>query len=95
MKLIARVPQSLNRLSMSSSVISANGDSPPGSCTFCSSASKISVQLLARLPHPQAHQPQARLRVEDDHQDDPVADELDVDVGLLALVELRGELVLA
>ena len=30
-QLIARIPQSLKRLSMSSSVISAKGESPPGS----------------------------------------------------------------
>ena len=38
--------------------------------------------------------PRLELRVEDHHQDDAVADELDVDVRLLALVELVGELVL-
>jgi signal peptide peptidase SppA len=38
--------------------------------------------------------PEARLGVEDDHEDDAVAHELDVDVRLLALVELSGELVL-
>ena len=38
--------------------------------------------------------PRLDLRVEDDDQDDAVADELDVDVRLLALVELSRELVL-
>src|SRR5712671_6582418 len=36
-----RLPYSLKRLSMSSSVISANGDPAPGTCTFFRSPSKI------------------------------------------------------
>ena len=86
--------QSLKRLSMSSSVISANGESAPGSCTFLQQRLEDAVELLARLLHAQAHEAEARLRVEDDDQDDAVADELDVDVRLLALVELSRELVL-
>ena len=79
---------------MSSSVISANGESAPGSCTFFEQRLEDVVQLFARLLHAQADETQARLRVEDDDQDDAVADELDVDVRLLALVKLGRELLL-
>ena len=52
------------------------------------------IELLARLLHAKANETEARPRVEDHDQDDAIADELDVDVGLLALVELSRELVL-
>jgi hypothetical protein len=79
---------------MSSSVISANGESAPGSCDLLQERLEDVVELLARLLHAEPHEPEARPRVEDDDEDDPVADELDVDVRLLALVKLSRELVL-
>ena len=94
MKLIARAPQSLKRLSMSSSVISANGESRAGLLHLLEQRLEDAVELVARLAHAQAHQAEARLGVEDHDQDHAVADELDVDVRLLAFVELSGELVL-
>src|SRR5436190_20226857 len=54
-----------------------------------------SVQLFARLLHPQSDETEARLAVEDDDENDSVPDELDVNVRLFALVELSRELVLA
>ena len=58
---------------MSSSVISANGDSASGISGFRLSASKIRVAARLGLADPQPHEPEARLGVEDDHQDDSVA----------------------
>src|SRR5580700_5677253 len=52
------------------------------------------VQLLAGLLHAQANEAERRLRVEDHHQDDAVADQLNVDVRLFPLVKLGGELLL-
>ena len=79
---------------MSSSVISAKGESAPGSCTFFSSASKMWFSSSLAFFTRSRTRPRLDLRVEDDDEDDAVADELDVDVRLLALVELGGELVL-
>src|SRR3954454_5067428 len=52
------------------------------------------IELLARLLHAKADETENRTGVEDHHEDDSIADKLDVDVGLLALVELSCELVL-
>ena len=52
------------------------------------------VELFAGLLHAQSDEPEARPRVEDHHENHAVANKLDMNVGLLALVELGGELVL-
>src|SRR5512138_727452 len=53
------------------------------------------VERLRRPLDPEAYQPQRRAAVEDDHQDDPVPDQGDVDVVLLSLVEQDGEFLLS
>src|SRR6266545_1163608 len=51
-------------------------------------------ELLSRLLHPQANQPERALRIEDDDQDHPAADDAHVQRLPLALVELVRELLL-
>src|SRR6266508_1528430 len=52
-------------------------------------------ELLSGLLHPQAHQPQRALRIEDDDQDHPAAHDAHVERLPLALVELVRDLLLA
>jgi len=79
---------------MSSSVISANGDPAPGTCTFFISPSKDLVQLVGSLLYPQPHQTERGTGIEDHHQDDPSADDADVQVVFLSLVKEDRELFL-
>src|SRR5512138_2176446 len=53
------------------------------------------LEVLRRLADAKPHEAERRALVEDDDEDDPLPDDGDVDVVLLALVEEDGELLLA
>src|ERR1041385_7079171 len=53
------------------------------------------LQVLVRLPHAEPYEAERGPLVEDDDEDHALADDRDVDVVLLALVEEDGELPLA
>jgi len=86
---------------MSSSVISGERGveprEPPGFLRFDLLLDHLEdpLQLGVRLPHAEADEPERRALVEDDHQDDPLPHDGDVDVVALPLVEQDGELPLA
>ena len=86
---------------MSSSVISANGESKPSmpagllGLHFLLDRLEDPLQLGVGLPHAEADEAEGGALVEDDDQDDALADDGDVDVVALSLVEEDGKLPLA
>ena len=92
---------SLNRLSMSSSVISANGLSKaaPAAARSFSTLSMMWVNTALSSPRglldPEPDEAERGALVEDHHQDHPLGHDGDVDVVALALVEEDRELLLA
>src|SRR5258706_4757016 len=52
------------------------------------------LEVLVRLPHAQPNEPERGPLVEDDDEDDALADDRDVDIVLFPLVEEDGELLL-